>query len=160
MYDILGILKYNNRYLYHLAERCSFIIETLKLDSQEEWYKDFMKLYEELKKLQPSDEDYNKKFEKIKEKHGDIFKEIDDQFNSKKNESDFIKFILDKHPYKNYKDDKQKMDFSTVNPELLRFLIEKYQPDNYTSEISDEGLPFFISHEISKYLNNLYNYIQ
>jgi len=155
LYDILGILKYNNRYLYHLAERCSFIIETLKLDSQEEWYKDFMKLYEELKKLQPSDEDYNKKFEKIKEKHGDIFKEIDDQFNRKN--TDFIKFILDKHPYKNYKDDKQKIDISTVDPELLRILIEKYQPDNYTSEISDEGLPFFISHEISKYLNNLYN---
>ena len=158
--DILGQLNTNNRYLFLLAERCSFITEKIKIENKGKWLEDFKILYDKLKKMQPPDEDYMKKFKKIKEKYGDIFKEIEDKFKFKKKESDFINFILDKHPYKNYKDDMQKRDFSKVNPELIRFLCEKYQSDNYTSGKNDEGLPFFISHEISKKLNNIYNYIQ
>jgi len=158
--DILGQLNINKRYLFLLAERCLFITEKIKIENKGKWFEDFKILYDKLKKMQPPDEDYMIKFNRIKEKNGDIFKQIEDQFKFKKNESDFIKFILDKYPYKNYKDDMQKRDFSKVNPELIRFLCEKYQSDNYTSGKKDEGLPFFISHEISKKLNNIYNYIQ
>ena len=158
--DILGELNANKRYLFHLAEKCLFITEKIKIQNKGEWYNDFIILHDKLKEMQPPDEDYNKKFKKIKEEHGDIFKEIDDQFISKKNESDFIKYILDKHPYINYEDDRQNRDFSKVNPELIRFLIEKYKPENYSSGINDVELQFFISHEISKKLNNLYSYIQ
>ena len=160
--EILGYLNDKSRFLFNLAERCLFIIDNIEIDKKEEWYKDFIRLYDKLKEMQPPEEDYNKKFKKIKELHKDIFKEIDNQFYSKQNETDFISFILDRYPYKNYKNDKLKKDFSTYNPELLRFLLEQYQPDNYTPGINDKEvqLQYFIFHEISKRLNNLYNNIQ
>jgi hypothetical protein len=160
--EILGYLNDKSRFLFNLAEKCLFIIDNIEIDKKEEWYKDFIRLYDKLKEMQLPEEDYNKKFKKIKELHKDIFKEIDNQFYSKQNETDFISFILDRYPYKNYKNDKLKKDFSTYNPELLRFLLEQYQPDNYTPGINDKEvqLQYFIFHEISKRLNNLYNNIQ
>ena len=160
--EILGDLNNKSKFLFNLAERCLFIIDNIEIDKKEEWYKDFIRLYDKLKEMQPPEEDYNKKFKKIKELHRDIFKEIENQFNSKKNESDFINFILERHPYKNYKNDKQKKDFSTYNPELIRFLLEQYLPDNYTPVMNDKEaqLQFFIFHEISKKLNNIYHNIQ
>jgi hypothetical protein len=160
--EILGDLNNKSKFLFNLAERCLFIIDNIEIDKKEEWYKDFIRLYEKLKQMQPSEEDYNKKFKKIKELHRDIFKEIENKFNSKKNESDFINFILERHPYKNYKNDKQKKDFSTYNQELIRFLLDQYHPDNYTPVINDKEaqLQFFIFNEISKRLNNIYHNIQ
>ena len=160
--EILGDLNNKSRFLFHLAERCLFIIENIDINKKEEWCKDFIRLYDKLKAMQPPEEEYNKKFKKIKEAHRDIFKEIENQFNTKKKESDFINFILDRHPYKNYKNDKQKNDFSIYNPDLIRFLLEQYQADNYTPGINDKEiqLQFYIFHEISKRLNNIYNNIQ
>lgn len=160
--EILGELQINNRYLNNLAERCLFITENIKIDPKEEWYKDFLKLYDKLKKMKTPDEEYHKAFKEIKELYRDIFKEIENQFQEKKNENDFINFILDKYPYKNYKNDKQKRDFSTCNQELIKFLLEQYQPYMYTPNINDKEvkLQYFIFHEISTRLNNIYNNIQ
>ena len=160
--EILGELDNKNRFLLNLAERCLFIIDNIEIDKKEEWYKDFIRLYNKLKEMQPPEEDYNKKFKKIKEAHRDIFKEIENQFLSKKKEIDFIKFILDRHPYKNYKKDKQKKDFTTYSPELIKFLLEQYHPDNYTPGTNDKEvqLQFYIFHEISKRLKDIYYNIQ
>ena len=160
--EILGELDNKNRFLLNLAERCLFIIDNIEIDKKEEWYKDFIRLYDKLKEMQPPEEDYNKKFKKIKEAHRDIFKEIENQFLSKKKEIDFIKFILDRHPYKNYKNDKQKKDFTTYSPELIKFLLEQYHPDNYTPGTNDKEaqLQFYIFHEISKRLKDIYYNIQ
>ena len=166
--SFLGHVETNNRTLFHLAQRCLLITEQENINKEEEWYKDFMELYDFLKKLLPPEDDYNQKFKKIKEKHGDIFEEIDKQFNEKKSEKDFITFILKKHPYQNYEKDKDKRDFSTYNAELIRFLLEKYQPDNYSSKTtysdsdndSGNNLEFYIYHEISSKLSNLFYNIQ
>ena len=82
--SFLGHVITNNRTLFHLAQRCLLITEQENINKEEEWYKDFMNLYNLLKKILPPEDDYNQKFKKIKEKHGDIFEEIDKQFNEKK----------------------------------------------------------------------------
>ena len=80
-----------------------------------------MKDNEELKKVE-----YNELFSSVKKSNMDIFNEIEKNFNQ--NKVGFIAFILEKHPYKDYKKDER--DFNAFTPDILMFLIEKYQSDN------------------------------
>ena len=160
--SILGYFSIKYKYLLNLAKRCEFIIENLKIDKKEEWYTEFIKLYESLKKNnknKTNEDSYNELLSRMKESHGQIFKEIDDKFNTNKDKINFIKYIIDKHPYKDYKESDR--NFNKYNPELLSFLLEKYQPDNYTPSNDDESqLKYCIAHEISKKLSYLFTTIQ
>ena len=163
--NVLGRLKRNSGALIILAERCQFLIDNLPrdkneewhLDENEEWYKEFTSLYKILKdKEDLKREEYNELFSSVKQSNMDIFNEIEEKFNQ--NKIDFIDFILENHPYKDYKKDER--DFNSYTPEILMFLIERYQPDNYDCSTPEEQLTYCIVHEISKKLSYLYQNFQ
>ena len=99
---ILGNFQSKYRVLLPLAKRCELIIDREKIDKNEEWYKEFIKLYDDLKKRQTPDDDFQSIFQNIRRSHGNIFDEIDEKFNKSKGKKEFINFILKKHPFKNF----------------------------------------------------------
>ena len=147
-----------------MADRCQFLIDHLSrdkkeewhLDENEEWYKEFIKIYKVLKEKETTkNEDYNVLLSKVKKAHGEeVFNEIENNFKENKGTIEFIDFILENHPYTNY--NKNDTDFKTYSTDLLLFLIEKYNPDNYSYSTPEEELTYCIVHEISKKLSNLY----
>ena len=160
MIKLNSILGYTNSKigtLITLAKRCELIIDNLKIDKNEIWYKEFEKLNKELKKKQTPEEDYQSLFQNIRRAHTEIFDELDDEFRVNGRKIEFINFILKKHPFKNYENEKQKRDFNKYNPDLIRYLNEQYQPDNYTPSDKKEKskVEYCIAHEISKKLSNL-----
>ena len=162
--EILGELDMKKRILFIMADRCQFIIdrhsgkEKEKLRS-EPWYSEFTRLYEILRKKQPKDEEFQEIFERMKEdeRYKKIFNKIEEEFNKRKQNINFIKFILKEHPYKDYDNDKENKNFSTYNLDLVYHLLIKYQPDNYTLRGDEkEQLQYCIVHLISQKLSNLY----
>ena len=145
------------RYLIYLARRCETIVEHLKLNKNEKWYLEFQDLYKKLKENEPTDQNYQEQLSEMKEKYPDVFRIIEDNFNTM-SPKEFIKFIIKEHPYKYIEKDSDK-NFDEDTPELLRFLLKKYLPDDYKPMQSKEDtvLRYCIVHEISKKLNYLYS---
>ena len=139
------------RYLLALARRCQVIVEHLHIN--EEWYEEFTKLYNILKTKAPKDKTYPELLQEMKKKHPDIFKRIDDNF-EKMSTKDFIKFIVETHPY-NGKENDANRNFDTDSPELITYLLNKYSPDdyNYSPNNEDSKLKYCLAQEISKKLN-------
>ncbi len=72
---------------------------------------------------------------------------------------DFIKFILEKYPYKGYKkNDDIDAKFKKNPSSYIQSLVIKYHPDRYPKNTEEEKKKFVIIHEISAILNNLYVY--
>ena len=166
---IVNIIKINNllceikerkRILLRYAERCKYIIDVNEDREQiktKDWYKEFEKLYQKLKDLEPRYEEYYRILPEIRDQYSDIFNEIERQFNKKKTNYDFIKFILENHPYKDYEKDKENTILKTYSIESVNFLLEKYNPDDYSlTEDLAAQLQYCIIHEIAKKLNNIY----
>ena len=147
------------RYLIYLARRCETIVEHLKLNKNEKWYLEFQDLYKKLKENEPTDQNYQEQLSEMKEKYPDVFRIIEDNFNTM-SPKEFIKFIIKEHPYNGFENDKDKK-FDNDNPETLRYLLRKYLPDNYKPIRSkpETILKCCIAHDISKKLNYLYNYL-
>ena len=109
--QILGEFNSKTRTLRRYAERCNYIVETKSEEEKKQyktknWYKEFDNLYRTLKQSEPKYEEYHKILPEIKKEYSEIFNEIEKQFNKKKSNYDFIKFILKNHPYKGYEKDK------------------------------------------------------
>ena len=155
---ILGYLRKKWRILLPLARRCELIIEHERIDKNEEWCKEFFKINTEIKKYQTPDYDYQTRFERIRKNHQRIFDSINDNFNSNGGNIKFINFILENHPFPNYQDEiKKGRNFKVHNNELIRFLLEQYNPDNYSTMEGDEEseLRHCIAHEIATKLSNI-----
>ena len=158
--DILQELDNKSRTLLRYAERCKYIIDVNKdreKFKKEKWCIEFNNLYIKLKEKEPKYEEYHRILPEIQRKYNNIFSLIEEQFNKKKSNYDFIKFILKEHPYKEYEKDKDKDILKNYSLELVNFLLEKYHPDNY-SYVGDEKikLKYCIIHEITKKLNKIY----
>ena len=111
-----------------------------------------------MKKYQAPDYDYQTRFERIRRNHQRIFDSINDNFNSNGGNIKFINFILENHPFPNYQDEiKKGRNFKVHNNELIRFLLEQYNPDNYSTMEGDEEseLRHCIAHEIATKLSNI-----
>ena len=147
----------NSRNLIPLAKRCEKIAEHLNLDKKEKWYLEFEKLYKKLKEYEPKDLDYPELLAEMKAKYPDIFRTIDYNYNNME-KKDFIKFIIKEHPYIDAEKDQDK-NFDDYSPEILRYLINKYLPDNYKYMRSKEAtvLKYCVVQEISKKLNHLFS---
>ena len=158
--QILGEFNSKKRTLLRYAERCKYIIDVNKdreLYKKKIWYKEFDNLYRALKLSEPKYEEYHKILPEIRSQYSDIFNEIERRFNKKKSNYDFIKFILDKHPYKGYEKDKNNPILKSYSLELVNFLLDKYHPDNYSFTGDNTAkLQYCIIHEITKKLNNIY----
>ena len=165
--DFLKQIDNKYRTLLRYAERCKLIVDDIiskiedeenkKIFKNEKWFIEFEKLYKKLKDKEPKYEDYYKIAPKIKEKNPKIFNEIEEKFNKKEKPKDFIDFILKKHPYEKYEEDKNNTIFNEYSRELVNFLLDKYHPDNYsfTGDV-ENGLNYCINHEIYSRLNLLY----
>ena len=119
--------------------------------SNEKWFIESCNILEDInKRIQMRDD-----FEKDDEEK--ILKELHDR--ADKSHIDFIKFILEKYPYKGYKKtDDIDAKFNKNPLSYIRNLVVKYHPDRYPKNTEEEKKKFVIIHEISAILNNIYVY--
>ena len=155
--------KSNYKRLIKLCEKCEIIARELD-KKYEDWYIEFQEIYNNIlstySKLQENLRDVR---DNIRNKYRDDFYEIEEKFNKKKNNNEFIQFILDKYPYKGYENDKKsiKKDYPEEQ-ELLQFLRSKYHPDQYEIIFGNEQSEklYCIVEKIESYLNNMFETIQ
>ena len=140
------------------GKRCEFIVRNKKLDKNSGWYKEFNEIYNKMKKDNEELVKIETK-EAIRTKYGTQFDEIDDNFNKRKTNIEFIDFVLGKKPYPQYEEDKdkQKVDFTKESSELYELLTQRYHPNEYTTIEGDEQsqLDYFLTDHIESKLNNL-----
>ena len=92
-------IKYlgNNNYrkYYKLGKDCEFIVAYLKLDRNEYWYKEFNETFQDIiPHSNRIEENENIERIRIKKEYKEIFEEIELQFVMRKDNIDFIKYIL------------------------------------------------------------------
>ena len=157
-----SFLGKTNTRLLQLCQDCDTIAHNLGINEDVEWYKELHSIYKEIKDTYDIIAENTRKMrEKIKEKYKTKFDVLESKYVKKKNNIEFIKYILEKHPYKNYEDDKKqnKIDY-TKEQELLLFLSRKYHPDNYKyTDEEDSQLNYCMMETIAAYLNNMYEKI-
>ena len=124
----------------------------------EKWFINASNILQEIRNEEAKEEEKNDaKFRKeFKEKKEEIFKEL----YNKKDESNltFIKFILEKYPFKGYKPKKNiDEEYTKDNKNFIRTLTVKYHPDRYPKNTQEEKEHYVIIQEISIILNNMYS---
>jgi len=155
-------LGYTNYKRYcGLGERVEFIVKQLNIDTNENWYKDFLEIYQEVKDLYKTLGEGKMK-EIIRKKYKKIFEEISNIFNKRNNTIDFINYVLKLRPYNGYEEDiKNGKKVNVDTPENLKYLLSKYDPDKYTFKEEDEKtqLDYCIVEDIDAQLNKLASYL-
>ena len=151
-YKLLGKKSFD---MYKMGERIEFILK--KINPKPKWYKEFNEIFTELEeslKIKENDR------EKIKRKYKTIFEEIE-IFKERKYNREFIKYILQKYPYKGYEKDKNNRKFNNITAETLFYLRTKYCPDKYSFNFEDEDsqLNYCLMEFIYQLLNILYSNI-
>ena len=160
--QILGNISHKTKYIFALADRCKYIIEHSDIDERDEWYKEFKDLYEKIQTFNTQNADYNNLLERVKQRDPSDFNELDEEFNKNKGTIKFIKYLLEKHPYPNYENDKNNkvIDFDDYSIGLIEFLMKKYQPERYMPGNANNERNYCLKHEISSKLSNLLTKIQ
>jgi hypothetical protein len=132
-YKLLGNIDYEN-YL-RLAERCEAISKELGINEEDNWYHEFKELYYEIE-----DNVIIIKQDEILEKYQSQFDELKEQFYISNDYIEFINYILENIPYKQYEEDKKNnnINFKRYSKELIKYLTEKYNPKQYKFKIGDE----------------------
>ena len=156
--NMLGLIDKRKKYLFSLADKCKLTIEQLHLNddiNKNKWCKEFLELYELIQSLNTEVENYQQILDRVKNANPGTFEQLDDNFNKYRGKIEFIDYIIKKHPYDNYENDKGKRDFKTYNPELLVFLMKKYQPDFYHRKSDEYDKKYCLYTEISSKLSNL-----
>ena len=125
---------------------------------KEKWYINAANILQEIRNEEEKEEERNddKYREELKKKKEGIFNELYE----KKDESNltFIKFILEKYPYKGYKPKKNiDEEYTKDNKNFIRTLVVKYHPDRYPKSTEEEKEHYVIIHEISSILNNMFS---
>ena len=156
----LALFDEKRQYLFTLADRCHLIIDQLNIQDKKEWCKEFLDLYQNIQSMKKETENYNELLQRVREKNKKDFDELDNQFNKFHGKIEFIDYITKTHPYDTYEKDKNQRDFNNYNPELLVFLMKKYQPDFPTGQNDETDKKFCLFHEISSKLSNMITTIQ
>ena len=109
-------------FLLSLEERCKSISEKLEIDIKDCWYIEFKGISDDIENNM-----LKIKREEILEKYQSQFDELHEQFHKKKDMMEFIKYILENIPYKEYEEDKTNnaINFKPYTKELIKFLCEK-----------------------------------
>ena len=132
------------------------------INQNEDWYKEFQDLMKDIKgknELIKLEEEEIKK--EIRKKYIKIFDEIDFKFTKKNNDQEFIDYILELKPYKEYENDKAKNVLESKKKEgvenLTKYLTYKYNPDSYFYNEDDEQskLDYCIVDHINFYLKRM-----
>ena len=168
---IANILKIAIRFLgdnnykkyIKLGETCNFIVDFLNIDKNENWYREFEEIYKEIQENDKILKEKEKEMRNnIKNKYKEDFDEIDSKFNKRKDNSEFIKYILKKKPYKEYEEDKKskKLESYKDTQDLLNYLKPKYHPDNYSFNDDEQTqLDYVLTEYIMSYLNRMFQNI-
>jgi hypothetical protein len=139
------------------GKRIEFIVRNKKLDTNSEWYKEFKEIYRKMKEDNiVLDKIINK--ENIRIKYSTKFDEIENNFNKRKSNIEFIDYVLTNRPYPQYKEDKdnKKVDFTKESSELYELLTQRYHPNEYTIDGDEQSqLDYFLTDYIDSKLNNL-----
>ena len=151
--------------LLNLCRNCEFIASNLGITEKEEWFKEFMDIYKEIKNtfeiLEPIQKEMRNNMRK---KYREKFEELENKFNRKKSNKVFIDFILDNYKYKGQENDQElnKKRSSKDEQELIHYLRSKYHPDKYKYSMEDEKsqLTFCLIELIESFLNSMYEDIQ
>jgi hypothetical protein len=155
------------RYI-ELGEKCELYANDSDsgINKNEDWYKEFLEIMKEIKELAGqvgnSEEEMKKK---IREKYRKSFDEIDSKYINKKNDNEFIDYILELKPYNGYEEDKKNKILEQKKKEgfqnMVKYLRAKYHPDLYTYDNNNEKsqLDYCIIEYIDSYLNRIFTTI-
>ena len=151
--------------LLDLCKNCEFIANKLGITEKEEWFKEFMEIYKEIKETFEILDPMQKEMRNVmRKKYREKFEELENKFNRKKSNKEFIDFILKNYKYKGQENDQElnKMRSSKDEQELIHYLRSKYHPDKYKYSMEDEKsqLAFCLIELIESFLNSMYEYIQ
>ena len=108
-----------------------------------------------MKKLRKRKKKLRIKKNKINEKNKIAINEINNIYEKKikdKKPIEFIDFILEKYPFKNYDPSKKKKILNNSLEYILKEVLPRYHPDNYKERDN-----YIIYHEISTLLVNIEN---
>ena len=165
-FNFLGNSQYQ-RYI-ELGEKCKLFAddENAGIDKNEDWYQELMNMINEIKDLNKLIQEVEKMKKEIKAKYRKKFDEIDSKFAKKKNEQEFIDYILELRPYDGYEKDKSKNVLEDKKKEghenMVKYLINKYNPSSYSCDDDDEQskLDYCIVDHIHSYLKIIFTNIQ
>ncbi|MCQ2818909.1 MAG: heat shock 70 family protein [archaeon] len=148
----ISSIKDKIRNCMRLAESLRVNLETLK------WFRDAKQIFEEIQSLENKIEDEtDENFkEKLITEKPEIFNKINEY--AGKSNVEFLKFILQEHPYDGYKPSNNiEADFKK-NPRIfVRKLKGKYNPRYLKKETYEERVKYTIYHVISCKLNDLFS---
>ena len=102
----------------------------------------------------------------IKNNYREQFDEIDYKFTKKKDDQEFIDYILELRPYDEYDKDKDKEKNvleikKKEGPEnLVKYLMDKYDPRSYSYIDEQSKLDYCIVDHIYSYLKRIYTIIK
>ena len=165
-FNFLGNSNYQ-KYI-ELWEKCKKYKEdeNAGIDENEDWYKDIMEIIKEIKKLQETLQKLEEMKKEIKNKYREKFDRIDSKFTKKKDDQEFIDYILELRPYDEFKKDKEKEKNileikKKEGPEnLVKYLMDKYDPKSYSYNDEQSKLDYCIVDHIYSYLYRIYTIIQ
>ena len=141
--------KYND-YLKYL-DWCLFYANMSGNDNERyKWYKDALELKKEIA-------------EKKQNMSQQIIPNLEEELNiiesyfSKENKIEFINYILEKWPYKDYNKSTRpsEYDWNTINEDLIEFLSKQYHPDCYPQETQEQNFYHRIVVKITQLLNQI-----
>ena len=144
--------KKYKEYLKYL-EWCLFYAKMSGNDNESfKWYKDALELQNEIKE---------KKLDMSKQIMINAEEELNkiESYFRKPNKIEFINYILEKWPYKDYNilTRPAELDWNTINQPLISHLSNQYHPDCYPQETQEENFYHRIVVKISQLLNQILN---
>jgi hypothetical protein len=117
----------------------------------EHWYKQAFEVSEDIIKRKEMRDNFEKNDQEK------VLKLLQEK--AEESHLEFCKYILEKYPYKGYKEMKDiESKFNKNKLSFIRSLVVKYHPDRYPKVTEEEKKMFVIIHEISAILNNIYVY--
>ena len=151
--------------LLDLCEHCEFIANSLGITDDQEWYKEFKSIYIEIKDNYEILEFIEKEMKNdIRQKYKEKFEELENKYNRRKNDEEFIDYILKNYPYKDQENDPNlyKIKSSKDEQETIQYLISKYHPGQYKYSMDDEQsqLNYCLIELIESFLNIIFEDIQ
>ena len=160
-----SFLGKTSRRLLDLCENCEFIASSLGINEEQEWYKEFKALYKDIKENYEVLEILQKDMRNnMRKKFREKFEELENKFNKKKNNMEFIDFILENYKYKGQEKDQKLNEIKSSKDEqvLIQYLRPKYHPDQYKYSMDDEKsqLNYCLIELIESFLNNMFENIQ
>ena len=130
--------------------------------SKEKWYIFARDDLEEIKKNElKNEEGLRKEREKVMKENKEIFDKIAElapEDHSITKVVNFVKYVLEKHPYKGYVPIQDlEGEIKRNTKQFIRKLSMGYHPDKYPKDTQENIKKYFIFEEISKIINRLYD---